>query len=137
MAGMAVAAACIAVPLAAAPQAAAAGTPTLTISMTGSPVGPAKLASVGCGQTAVATVKMADGTPVSHGSVEFTSHLPGISGNVVGTVPVTNGTASIPWVPGVAGQHIISAIYFDDASDLRPASGQTMITAMNLNGVCV
>ncbi|WP_330179983.1 hypothetical protein OHB26_26635 [Nocardia sp. NBC_01503] len=135
-AGTAVAAACIAVTVAAlAPQAAAAATPNLSVSMTGG--GPVKIASVGCGQTAVATVKMADGTPVTHGRVEFTSHLANMGGNVVGTVPVTDGTASIFWIPGVAGQHTVSAFYFDDSSDMRPAVGQTTINAVNLNGMCV
>ncbi|MRH87486.1 hypothetical protein GFY24_08450 [Nocardia sp. SYP-A9097] len=137
-AGTAVAAACLAVTVAAlAPQAEAAGAPNLSVSMSGASVGPVKIASVGCGQTAVATVKMADGTPVSRGYVEFTSHLPNMGGNVVGTVPVSDGTASILWIPGVEGQHTVSAFYFDDSSDTRPAVGQTTIDAVNLNGMCV
>ncbi|MEV6066526.1 hypothetical protein AB0L82_08255 [Nocardia sp. NPDC052001] len=138
IAGTAVAAACLAVTVAViAPQAGAAATPNLSVSMSGAPIGPVKVASVGCGQTAVASVKMADGTPVSHGFVEFTSHLPNMGGNVVGTVPVTDGTASIFWVPGVEGTHTVSAFYFDDSSDMRPAVGQTTINAVNLNGMCV
>lgn len=136
IAGAALAAAALAGPLVTAPPATAAIAPNLAVSLTGSALGAARLAGVNCTHTATATVTMPDGTPVSQGFVDFTSRLPGMPGNIVGTVPVTNGTASIPWTPDIDGQHVISAVYFDGPPELRPAAGYTTITAMNTGGVC-
>lgn len=127
---------CLAIPMVMAPQANALISPSLSVSMAGSALGPTRLAAVNCPQTAVATVTMPDGSPVSQGSVDFTSRLPGMPGNIVGTVPVSNGTASILWIPDVDGQHVISAVYFDGPPDVRPTAGYTTVTAVNLNGIC-
>ncbi|MFX0575347.1 hypothetical protein [Nocardia nepalensis] len=136
-AGVALAAACLTVPTTLAPQANAAIAPTLSVTMTGSALGASNVAVVGCGQTAQATVQRPDGTPVQRGVVEFTSHLPGLGGNIVGTVPVSNGTASILWIPDTVGEHIVSAIYYDGLPDYQPAAGSTTVSAVNLAGVCV
>ncbi|WP_330249817.1 hypothetical protein OG874_26355 [Nocardia sp. NBC_00565] len=136
-AGAALAAACLAVPTTLAPQANAAIAPTLSVAMTGSALGPTNLAAVGCGQTAQATAQRPDGTPVQSGVVEFTSRLPGLGGNIVGTVPISNGTATILWIPDIAGQHIVSAVYYDGFPDYQPAAGYTTVTAVNLAGVCI
>ncbi|NNH73082.1 hypothetical protein HLB23_25010 [Nocardia uniformis] len=126
----------LSVPMVMAPQANALVSPSLSVTMAGSALGATRLAAVNCPQTAVATVKMPDGSPVSHGSVDFTSRLPGLGGNIVGTVPVSNGVASIVWVPDIEGQHVISAVYFDGPPDVRPSAGYTTVTAVNLNGIC-
>lgn len=136
-AGVALAAACLTVPTTFAPQANAAIAPTLSVTMTGPALGATSVAAVGCGQTAQARVQRPDGTPVQSGVVEFTSRLPGLGGNIVGTVPVSNGTASILWIPDIAGQHIVSAVYYDGLPDYQPAAGYTNVTALNLGGVCV
>ncbi|MEV5839689.1 hypothetical protein [Nocardia sp. NPDC052112] len=136
-AGVALAAACLAVPTTLAPQANATIAPTLSVAMTGLTLGANSVASVGCGQTAQATVRRPDGTPVDRGVVEFTSRLPGLGGNIVGTVPVSNGTASILWIPDIAGQHVVSAVYYDGLPDYQPAAGYTNVTALNLGGFCV
>lgn len=136
-AGVALAAACLTVPTTLAPQANATVAPTLSVTMSGLSLGANSLATVGCAQTAKATVQRPDGTPVQSGVVEFMSHLPDLGGNIVGTVPVSNGTASIPWIPDIAGQHIVSAIYYDGLPDYQPAAGYTTVTAVNLGGVCV
>ncbi|MFI6869042.1 Ig-like domain repeat protein [Nocardia sp. NPDC050406] len=136
IAGTALAAAALTMPMVSAPHALAATAPTMAVSLTGSALGAARLAAVNCTHTATATVKMPDGSPVSTGFVDFTSRLPGMPGNIVGTVPVTNGTASIPWTPDIDGQHVISAVYFDGPAELRPAASYTTVTAMNTGGLC-
>ncbi|MEV6338446.1 hypothetical protein AB0M12_27420 [Nocardia vinacea] len=136
-AGVALAAACLAVPTTLAPQANAMIAPTLSVAMVGPALGANSVAAVGCGQTAQATVQRPDGTPVQSGVVEFTSRLPGLGGNIVGTVPVNNGTASILWIPDTVGQHIVSAVYYDGLPDYQPAAGYTTVTAVNLGGICV
>ncbi|WP_433200940.1 hypothetical protein ACQP1G_09415 [Nocardia sp. CA-107356] len=136
-AGVALAAAWLAVPTTVAPQASAAIAPTLSVAMTGSALGAANSAAVGCGQTAQATVRRPDGTPVQRGVVEFSSRLPGLGGNIVGTVPVTDGTASIFWIPDIAGQHIVSAVYYDGLPDYEPTAGYTTVIAFNLGGFCI
>lgn len=136
-AGVALAVAWLAVPTTLAPQANAVIAPTLSVVMTGSPLGATNIAAVGCGQTAQATVQRPDGTPIQHGVVDFTSRLPGLGGNIVGTVPISNGTATILWIPDIAGQHIVSAVYYDGFPDYQPAAGYTTVTAVDLAGVCV
>lgn len=136
-AGVTLAAACLAVPTTLAPRANATTAPTLSVTITGLSLGANSIAAVGCARTAQATVLRPDGTPVDRGAVEFTSNLPGQGGNIVGTAPVSNGTASILWIPDIAGQHVVSAVYYDGLPDYQPAAGYTNVTAVNLGGICV
>ncbi|NKY84867.1 Ig-like domain repeat protein [Nocardia veterana] len=139
-AGYALAAAALvgaALPVAVAPTATAAVAPTIAVSMAGSALSPVNGGLVGCGQTAVATVRNPDGSPVTHGTVDFFSNLSGISGNVVGSAPVVNGVATIGWMPDRAGQHVVSAVYYDGLPELSPAAGYTTVNAAGLGGVCV
>ncbi|MEV6140400.1 hypothetical protein AB0L63_31035 [Nocardia sp. NPDC051990] len=136
-AGVALAAAFLTAPITLAPQAHATIAPTLSVTVSGLSLGANSVAAVGCGRTAQATVQRPDGTPVQSGVVEFTSRLPGLGGNIVGTVPVVNGTASVLWIPDVAGQHIVSAVYYDGLPDYQPAAGYTNVTAVDLRGICV
>ncbi|RJO74791.1 hypothetical protein D5S18_15195 [Nocardia panacis] len=136
--GVVLAATLLALPVATAPGASAAIAPNLALAMSGSALGLAGTASVGCAQTVVATLERPDGTPITHGTVDFFSNLSGISGNFVGTVPVAaDGSARIGWIPGVAGAHVISAVYYDGGSDYQQVAGNTSVTAVNLGGVCV
>ena len=125
-----------ALPIAAAPMAGATAVPTIAVSMSGSALSPVNGALVGCAQNAVATVHNPDGSPVTHGTVDFFSHLDGISGNVVGTVPVVNGVASIGWMPDRAGQHVVSAVYYDGLPELAPVAGSVRVTTATPIGVC-
>ncbi|MEV5648900.1 hypothetical protein AB0L57_11680 [Nocardia sp. NPDC052254] len=137
-AGFVLAAAAIgaAAPIAAAPTAGATAVPTIAVSMSGSVLSPVNGALVGCAQNAVATVRNPDGSPVTHGTVDFFSHLDGISGNIVGTVPVVDGVASIGWLPDRAGQHIVSAVYYDGLPELSPVAGSARVLAATPIGVC-
>ncbi|MBF6177583.1 hypothetical protein [Nocardia otitidiscaviarum] len=136
MAGTACAAACLALAAVIAPHAQAAVSPTLSVTMGGSALGAARLAAVGCPQTATARVTMPDGSPVTGGFVDFFSRLPGVAGNTVGTAPVHDGTASIPWVPDIDGQHIVSGVYYGGPAHVRTTAGYTTITTVNTGGVC-
>ncbi|AHH20297.1 hypothetical protein NONO_c55170 [Nocardia nova SH22a] len=120
----------------AAPTAGATTVPIITVSMSGSILSPVSGALVGCAQNAVATVRNPDGRPVTHGTVDFFSHLDGISGNIVGTVPVVDGVASIGWMPDRAGQHIVSAVYYDGLPELSPVAGFTRVMTATPIGVC-
>lgn len=111
--------------------------PTIALSMSGSALSPVSGALVGCAQNAVATVRNPDGSPVTHGNVDFFSHLSGISGNIVGTAPVVNGVASIGWVPDRPGEHVVSAVYYDGLPELSPVAGYTIVTTATLGGACV
>ncbi|MQY30735.1 Ig-like domain repeat protein [Nocardia aurantia] len=136
-AGLVLTAAALAAPLAAGSAAHAVVTPTLQVAMTGSVLGVANTASVGCRQVAHATLKNPDGSPVSAGTVDFFSHLNGQAGNVVGSVPVNNGTAEISWLPDAPGTHVISAMYHDGGTDYQPVAGSITINAVNLGGACL
>ncbi|WP_019929853.1 Ig-like domain repeat protein [Nocardia sp. BMG111209] len=136
-AGVVLTAAALAAPLGSASAAHAAVTPILQVAMTGSVLGVANTASVGCRQVAHATLHNPDGSPVSGGSVDFFSHLNGQAGNVVGTVPVSNGAAEISWVPDAPGTHVISAMYHDGGPDYQPVAGSITINAVNLGGACL
>lgn len=125
-----------ALPIATAPAAQATTVPTIAVSMSGSVLSPVNGALVGCAQNAVASVRTPDGSPVTHGTVDFFSHLDGISGNIVGTAPVVNGVASIGWMPDRAGQHVVSAVYYDGLPDLSPVAGFTRVMAATPIGVC-
>ncbi|MBF5001297.1 hypothetical protein IRT45_29635 [Nocardia sp. BSTN01] len=111
--------------------------PTIAVSMSGSALSPVSGALVGCAQNAVATVRNPDGSPVTHGTVDFFSHLSGISGNIVGTAPVVNGVASIGWMPDRPGEHVVSAVYYDGLPELSPVAGYTIVTTASLGGACV
>ncbi|MCX4094243.1 hypothetical protein [Nocardia sp. alder85J] len=136
-AGVVLTAAALAAPLGSMASAQAVVTPTMSMSMTGSVLGAANTASVGCRQVAHVTMKNPDGTPVSGGNIDFFSHLNGQAGNVVGSVPVTDGAAEIPWVPDAAGTHVISAMYHDGGPDYQPVAGSITINAVNLGGACL
>ncbi|WP_225726377.1 MULTISPECIES: hypothetical protein [unclassified Nocardia] len=136
-AGAVLAAACLGAPIASAPQAAAATAPRISVAMAGSALGAAGTASVGCAQTVVATLQRSDGSPVNNGKIDFFSHLAGISGNFVGTAPVSGGTAHMVWAPDIAGSHVISAIYYDGDPDMQQAVGSIVINALNLGGMCL
>jgi hypothetical protein len=136
-AGVVLAAAALAAPMGAMSAANAVVTPTLSVAMTGSVLGVANTASVGCRQVAHATLKNPDGTPVSGGSIDFFSHLNGQAGNVVGSVPVSNGVAEISWVPDAPGTHVISAMYHDGGPDYQPVAGSITVNAVNLGGACL
>lgn len=127
----------LAVPMALAPSAHAAIEPAVSVSMSGSVLGAVNAASVGCPETAQATLRNPDGSPVFTGTVDFFSNLNGQSGNFVGTAPVSNGTASIAWVPDMPGQHVVSAIYHDGSVEYSTAAGQATIMAVNLAGACI
>ncbi|WP_227980895.1 hypothetical protein [Nocardia spumae] len=125
-----------ALPMAAAPAAEATTVPIMTVSMAGSALSPISAALVGCSQNAVATVHNPDGSPVTHGTVDFFSHLDGISGNIVGTAPVVDGVASIGWMPDRAGQHIVSAVFYDGLPELSPVAGFTRVMTAAPIGIC-
>lgn len=125
-----------ALPVVASPAAQAAVTPTITVTMAGSALSPVNGALVGCAQTAVATLRNPDGSPVTHGSVDFFSNMPGISGNVVGTAPVVDGVATIGWAPDHMGQHIVSAVYYDGLPEYTPVAANTTVTAAGPIGGC-
>ncbi len=125
-----------ALPVVAAPAARATTVPTIAVSMSGSVLSPVSGALVGCAQNAVATVRYPDGNPVTHGTVDFFSHLDGISGNIVGTAPVVNGVASIGWMPDRAGLHVVSAVYYDGLPELSPVAGSARVMTATPIGVC-
>ncbi|RMI35658.1 Ig-like domain repeat protein [Nocardia stercoris] len=133
----AVLAAGLAVPMATGPQAVAAQ-PEIAITMLGSGLTMVDSASVGCNQTVQVSVKNPDGSPVTNGSVDFTSHLVNEAGNVVGTVPVSaDGTASIGWTPDVAGEHIVGALYFGGDPGTQSTATNIQVVALPLAGICV
>lgn len=136
-AGALLAAAWLALPVVSASSANAAIEPSLDVMMAGSALSLANTASVGCQQTAQVFLRNPDGSPVTHGTVDFFSHLNGMSGNIVGTVPVRDGAASIPWVPDRAGQHVVTAIYYDGQPDYQPVAGYASVYAIDLGGTCV
>jgi hypothetical protein len=74
---------------------------------------------------------------VTHGTVDFFSHRNGISGNIVGTVPLSNGVATIGWSPDIAGQHVVSAVYYDGRPEYRPVAGYTLVTVLPVAVACV
>ncbi|MFI9509297.1 Ig-like domain repeat protein [Nocardia sp. NPDC052566] len=129
---------CLAVSLVGAPQAAATAAPSLTMTMTDSALSATNTAAVGCGSTARATVKQPDGTPVSRGSVLFVSRLADNErGSVVGTAPVSNGSAQMLWIPDTAGHHVINAVYYDDDTEYRTSTSSIEVVAVNLGGLCL
>ncbi len=133
----AVLAAGLALPIVTAPQAGAAE-PNLAITMLGSGLTAVDSASVGCNQTIQVSVRHPDGSPVTQGSVDFTSHLVNEAGNVVGTVPVgPDGTASIGWTPDVAGEHIVGAMYFGGEPGLQSTATNIEVVALPLAGICI
>jgi|GEM_PF-6572233 hypothetical protein len=119
------------------PPASAASESGISVSMAGSALSGLNTGTVGCRQTARATVRNPDGSPVSQGSVDFFSHLSGLSGNLVATAPISNGTASVAWAPDRAGEHVISAIYYNDGAGVQPVAGSTMITVLPFPGACL
>ncbi len=136
-AGAVLAAATVTAPALLAPHAGAAGESNISLSMTGSAMAAVNTDAIGCRQTVRATVRNPDGSPATNGNVDFFSHLSGLSGNLVGTARVTNGTASVLWSPDRAGQHVISAIFYNDAAGVQPVAGSTVITVLPFAGACV
>jgi hypothetical protein len=135
--GAVLAAASLAAPIALGPSAHAAIAPELSMSMTGSVLSAVHAAAIGCRETAQATLKNPDGSPVSHGTVDFFSHLADMSGNIVGTVPVSNGVASIAWAPGLSGEHVVSAVYYGGEPDYQPVADYIVVTVLPIAGICV
>ena len=136
-AGAVLAAATVTAPALLTPAASAASESTISVSMAGSALSPVNTGTIGCRQTAVAKVKNPDGSPVSQGNVDFFSHLAGLSGNLVGTARITNGTASVVWAPDRAGEHVISAIYYNDGAGVQPVAGSALIRVLPFPGACV
>lgn len=136
-AGAVLAAATVTVPALLTPPASAASESAVSVSMAGSVLSAVHTGTIGCRQTAVATIRNPDGSPVSAGSVDFFSHLNGLSGNLVGTAPISHGTASVAWAPDRAGEHVISAIYYNDAAGVQPVAGSAVITVLPFAGACV
>jgi hypothetical protein len=136
-AGAALAASALSAPALLAPQSGATAESSIAVTMTGSAMSVVNTGTIGCRQTAHAAVKNPDGSPVTGGNVDFFSHLSGLSGNLVGTSAVTNGNATISWIPNRAGQHVISAIFYNDGAGEQPVAGSAVVTVLPYRGFCI